>query len=66
MLATDGFALGEKNAVIAKRLRVTMRLVERWRRSWRGGGPCGRQALRSDRRSTTVTSPCSSHFCWKA
>ncbi|MFD0499502.1 MULTISPECIES: winged helix-turn-helix domain-containing protein [Streptomyces violaceusniger group] len=35
-------ARGEKNAVIAKDLRVSERSVERWRRSWREGG---RQAL---------------------
>ncbi|MEV7890702.1 winged helix-turn-helix domain-containing protein [Streptomyces sp. NPDC001260] len=43
MLAVDGFARGEKNTVIAKELRVSVRSVERWRRSWREGG---RQALR--------------------
>ncbi|MFE4925269.1 helix-turn-helix domain-containing protein [Streptomyces sp. NPDC056661] len=31
MFAVDGFARGEKNAVIAKRLRVSARSVERWR-----------------------------------
>ncbi|WP_323138599.1 helix-turn-helix domain-containing protein [Streptomyces sp. NBC_01571] len=33
MRAADGFARGEKNVVIAKRLRVSARSVERWRRS---------------------------------
>ncbi|WP_331754390.1 helix-turn-helix domain-containing protein [Streptomyces sp. NBC_00012] len=33
------FAAGEKTAVIAKELRVSERLVERWRRAWREGGP---------------------------
>jgi transposase len=42
MLAADGFARGEKNAVIAKKLRVNVRSVERWRRSWR---EAGRRAL---------------------
>ncbi|KPI11608.1 hypothetical protein OV450_8448 [Actinobacteria bacterium OV450] len=42
MLAADDFARNEKNVVIAKRLRVSVRSVERWRRSWREGG---RQAL---------------------
>ncbi|WP_369776439.1 winged helix-turn-helix domain-containing protein [Streptomyces sp. R33] len=42
MLAADDFARDEKNVVIAKRLRVSVRSVERWRRSWREGG---RQAL---------------------
>ncbi|WP_323180528.1 MULTISPECIES: helix-turn-helix domain-containing protein [unclassified Streptomyces] len=32
------FAAGEKTAVIAKELRVSERLVERWRRAWREGG----------------------------
>ncbi|MEH0628401.1 winged helix-turn-helix domain-containing protein [Streptomyces stelliscabiei] len=44
MLAVDGFARGEKNLAIAARLRVSVRSVERWRRSWREGG---REALRS-------------------
>ncbi|MFC7912275.1 winged helix-turn-helix domain-containing protein [Streptomyces nigra] len=43
MLAADGLARGEKNTVIAKDLRVSVRSVERWRRAWREGG---RQALR--------------------
>ncbi|MGW2236909.1 helix-turn-helix domain-containing protein [Streptomyces sp. NPDC001759] len=43
MLAVDGFARGEKNAWIAKKLRVSVRSVERWRRSWHEGG---RQAMR--------------------
>ncbi|MCX4993551.1 winged helix-turn-helix domain-containing protein [Streptomyces sp. NBC_00568] len=38
MLAAEGFARGEKNTVIAKDLRVSVRSVERWRRSWREGG----------------------------
>ncbi len=38
------FAAGEKTAVIAKDLRVSVRSVERWRRAWRGGGM---EALRS-------------------
>ncbi|MFI6567528.1 winged helix-turn-helix domain-containing protein [Streptomyces sp. NPDC050534] len=38
ILAADGFGRGEKNAVIAKSLRVSVRSVERWRRSWREGG----------------------------
>jgi transposase len=32
------FAHGEKNTVIARKLRVTERSVERWRRVWREGG----------------------------
>ncbi len=38
------FAAGEKTAVIAKDLRVSVRSVERWRRTWREGGV---EALRS-------------------
>ncbi|WP_433916361.1 IS630 family transposase [Streptomyces sp. NBC_01744] len=38
------FAAGEKTAVIAKDLRVSVRSVERWRRAWREGGL---EALRS-------------------
>ncbi|MEV6655421.1 winged helix-turn-helix domain-containing protein [Streptomyces sp. NPDC051219] len=38
------FAAGEKTAVIAKDLRVSVRSVERWRRAWREGGV---EALRS-------------------
>jgi putative transposase len=36
--AAELFAHGEKNAAIARRLRVSQRSVERWRRSWREGG----------------------------
>ncbi len=32
------FARNEKNAQIARTLRVTERSVERWRRAWRDGG----------------------------
>ncbi|WP_455753528.1 IS630 family transposase [Streptomyces lavendulae] len=32
------FAAGEKTAVIARDLRVSVRSVERWRRAWREGG----------------------------
>ncbi|MFJ9753237.1 helix-turn-helix domain-containing protein [Streptomyces chartreusis] len=42
--AGQRFAAGEKTAVIAKDLRVSVRSVERWRRAWRVGGM---QALRS-------------------
>uniref|UniRef100_UPI0004C73D5D helix-turn-helix domain-containing protein n=1 Tax=Streptomyces sp. NRRL F-2580 TaxID=1463841 RepID=UPI0004C73D5D len=38
------FVAGEKTAVIAKDLRVSVRSVERWRRAWREGGM---EALRS-------------------
>lgn len=36
--AAERFARGEKNAVIAKDLRVSVRSVQRWRRAWRTGG----------------------------
>lgn len=42
--AAEMFAQGEKSMVIARRLRVTERSVERWRRAWREGGV---QALHS-------------------
>ncbi|MFF4948727.1 winged helix-turn-helix domain-containing protein [Streptomyces chattanoogensis] len=41
MLAAEGFDRGEKNTVIAKGLRVSVRSVERWRRSWRDNGVAG-------------------------
>lgn len=36
--AGERFAWGEKNTVIAKELRVSVRSVERWRQAWRQGG----------------------------
>ncbi|GAB2701105.1 winged helix-turn-helix domain-containing protein [Kitasatospora kifunensis] len=42
--AAEGFARGEDNAAIARRLRVHVRSVQRWRRSWLLGGS---QALAS-------------------
>lgn len=42
--AGQRFAAGEKTALIAKDLRVSVRSVERWRRAWREGGM---EALRS-------------------
>ncbi|MEU7910696.1 winged helix-turn-helix domain-containing protein [Microbispora bryophytorum] len=36
--AAEMFARDEKNAQIARTLRVTERSVERWRRAWREGG----------------------------
>ncbi|MCY0931301.1 winged helix-turn-helix domain-containing protein [Streptomyces sp. H27-H1] len=52
--AGERFAAGEKTAVIAKDLRVSVRSVERWRRAWREGGM---DALRSSgpANSPTVT-----------
>nr|WP_158717285.1 helix-turn-helix domain-containing protein [Streptomyces sp. NRRL F-4474] len=38
------FALGEASAAVAKDLRVSVRSVQRWRRTWNEGGP---RALRS-------------------
>ncbi|MFE9797214.1 winged helix-turn-helix domain-containing protein [Streptomyces goshikiensis] len=48
------FAAGEKTAVIARDLRVSVRSVERWRRAWREDGM---EALRSagPANSPTVT-----------
>ncbi|MET7694258.1 helix-turn-helix domain-containing protein, partial [Streptomyces sp. NPDC005483] len=36
--AGERFGRGERNAPIAKDLRVSERSVERWRRAWREGG----------------------------
>lgn len=36
--AAERFGRGDKNAVIANDLRVSVRSVERWRRSWNEGG----------------------------
>jgi len=36
--AAVGFAGGQDNAVIARRLRVHVRSVQRWRRAWAKGG----------------------------
>ncbi|WP_405945233.1 winged helix-turn-helix domain-containing protein [Streptomyces sp. NBC_00932] len=44
--AGQRFAAGEKTLVIAKDLRVSVRSVERWRRTWRGGGMEGLPAIR--------------------
>ncbi|MFJ4633812.1 transposase [Streptomyces sp. NPDC088847] len=44
LMAAERFALGEPGSVIAKELRVSVRSVQRWRRSWDKGGP---RALRS-------------------
>lgn len=37
--AAERFARGETNAVIARDLRVSVRSVQRWRRTWREGSP---------------------------
>ncbi|MFD9811968.1 winged helix-turn-helix domain-containing protein [Streptomyces sp. NPDC059080] len=42
--AAERFARGEASLVIAKDLRVSVRSVQRWRRTWEEGGP---RALRS-------------------
>jgi transposase len=42
--AAERFARGEASSVIAKDLRVSVRSVQRWRRTWDEGGPW---ALRS-------------------
>ncbi|WP_369184157.1 helix-turn-helix domain-containing protein [Streptomyces sp. Y1] len=36
--AAERFERGDSNGMIATDLRVTVRSVERWRRSWREGG----------------------------
>ncbi|MEU2856807.1 winged helix-turn-helix domain-containing protein, partial [Streptomyces syringium] len=41
MLAAEAFVRGEKNTAIAKDLRVSVRSVERWRRTWREKGITG-------------------------
>ena len=42
--AAERFARGEPSSAIAKDLRVSVRSVQRWRRTWDEGGP---RALRS-------------------
>lgn len=37
--AAEAFDRGEDNAAIARRLRVHVRSVQRWRQSWVAGGP---------------------------
>lgn len=44
LLAAERFTLGDRNAVIAKDLRVGVLSVQRWWRAWSKGGP---RALRS-------------------
>ncbi|MGW7528855.1 IS630 family transposase [Streptomyces sp. NPDC054783] len=39
MEASERFALGDENAVIAHDLRVSVRSVQRWRRAWTQDGP---------------------------
>ena len=39
MEAAGRFALGEENAVIAHDLRVSVRSVQRWRKTWAQDGP---------------------------
>ncbi|GAU71387.1 putative transposase [Streptomyces sp. NBRC 110611] len=41
MLAAEGLDRGEKNTDIAKNLRMSVRSVEHWRRSWRDAGLAG-------------------------
>lgn len=38
MAAVGMFAAGQGNTVVAKQLRVSVRSVQRWRRSWQHGG----------------------------
>ncbi|MFG3353546.1 helix-turn-helix domain-containing protein [Streptomyces sp. NPDC048001] len=46
--AAERFARCEANSAIAKGLRVSVRSVQRWRRTWDEGGrvPCGRRDRR--------------------
>ncbi|CAL9608583.1 hypothetical protein SUDANB58_05585 [Streptomyces sp. enrichment culture] len=44
MEAAEMFAEGQDNATVAKEPRVSVRSMQRWRRSWQEGG---RQTLRS-------------------
>ncbi|MFC1231959.1 MULTISPECIES: helix-turn-helix domain-containing protein [Streptomyces] len=44
MEAAEVFATGQDNATVTKELRVSVRSVQRWRRSWQEGG---RQTLHS-------------------
>lgn len=37
MMAAEGFAQGNPNSAIVKELRVSVRSVQRWRRSWNKG-----------------------------
>ncbi|MFJ4633833.1 helix-turn-helix domain-containing protein [Streptomyces sp. NPDC088847] len=48
MKAAEWFAQGESSSAIAKELRVSVRCVRRWRRSWdkMGRGPCARPGQR--------------------
>lgn len=39
LAAAEMFAAGQDNAMVAKQLRVSVRSVQRWRRTWRDGGP---------------------------
>ncbi|MGW4825722.1 IS630 family transposase [Streptomyces sp. NPDC004227] len=41
MMAAELFAAGHGNAAVAKELRVSVRSVQRWRRSWQERGPDG-------------------------
>jgi transposase len=41
MEAAEMFAAGQDNAAVAKELRVSVRSVQRWRRSWLERGPEG-------------------------
>ncbi|MFK8849818.1 winged helix-turn-helix domain-containing protein [Streptomyces sp. Ac-502] len=38
MEAAGRFAAGQGNALVARELRISVRSVQRWRRSWRDGG----------------------------
>ncbi|MFF3337803.1 helix-turn-helix domain-containing protein [Streptomyces flavidovirens] len=46
--AAERFARGEASSLIAKELRVSVRLVQRWRQAWDEGSPrlCDRRGRR--------------------
>ncbi|WP_367141252.1 winged helix-turn-helix domain-containing protein [Streptomyces sp. STD57] len=50
MLAAEGFERGRENSAIAKDLRVSVRSVERWKRSWRESGIDGLRCSGPSRR----------------
>jgi hypothetical protein len=60
--AGERFEVGEKTAVIAKELRVSVRSVERWRGAWREGGM---NALRSAGPANSATVTDARSPCWR-
>ncbi|MET9550058.1 winged helix-turn-helix domain-containing protein [Streptomyces sp. NPDC006627] len=58
VLAAGGFERGEKNTVIAKGLRVSLRSVERWRRAWREKGTAGLRCSGPSKRPNVNAEQC--------